>query len=177
MDNNPDGIYDPDYIKSLFDKMSKTYGLANYISSFGFTERWRAACLKNLPAIKPIAVGYDLMTGIGEAWGHILPKLNANGKLIAADISPVMIRNAERHRDKIRNRTVEIVKCDVLNNNFEPNSADFIISTFGLKTFNDSQTRTLAREINRLLKPGGAFSFVEISAPKGWFCTDFISFI
>ena len=33
MTDNPETIYDPEYIKSLFDKMSKTYGLANYISS------------------------------------------------------------------------------------------------------------------------------------------------
>ncbi len=148
--------------------MSKTYGLANYVSSFGFTERWRAACLKNLPAVRPEATGYDLMTGMGEAWGHILPKLTADGRLIAVDISPVMVQKAVAHRQKIRNRTVDLVQCDVLNNPFEPNTADFIVSTFGLKTFNDSQTAALAREVNRLLKPGGSFSFVEISAPKGW---------
>ncbi|KAA9357004.1 class I SAM-dependent methyltransferase [Larkinella humicola] len=168
MTDNPETIYDPEYIKSLFDKMSKTYGLANYISSFGFTERWRAACLNNLPSIAPNSVGYDLMTGMGEAWGHILPKLNAEGKLIAVDISPVMMQKAALHREKVRNRAVEMVQCDVLNNHFESNSADFVISTFGLKTFNDFQTRVLAREVNRLLKPGGSFSFVEISAPKGW---------
>jgi len=168
MNTHSEHIYEPEYIKSLFDKMSKTYGLANYISSFGFTERWRAACLRNLPAIRPESTGYDLMTGMGEAWAHILPKLNATGKLIAVNISPVMVQKAGAHRDKVRNHTVEIVQCDVLNNPFSANSADFIVSTFGLKTFNDSQTLALAREVNRLLKPGGAFSFVEISAPKGW---------
>ncbi|MGA0556736.1 class I SAM-dependent methyltransferase [Larkinella sp. VNQ87] len=168
MPSNSEGIYDPEYIKTLFDKMSKTYGLANYVSSFGFTERWRAACLNNLPPIPPDSVGYDLMTGMGEAWSHILPRLNGAGKLIAVDISPIMIRKAVAHREKVRNRTIEIVQGDVLNNSLAAHSADFIVSTFGLKTFNETQSLALAKEVNRLLKPGGVFSFVEISSPDGW---------
>ena len=31
----PENIYDPMFVQSLFDEMSKTYGITNYISSFG----------------------------------------------------------------------------------------------------------------------------------------------
>ena len=47
-------------------------------------------------------------------------------------------------------------------------SADFVISTFGLKTFNQSQQRHLARELSRVLKRGGVFSLIEASDPKDW---------
>ncbi|MDI1263440.1 MAG: class I SAM-dependent methyltransferase [bacterium] len=47
-------------------------------------------------------------------------------------------------------------------------SADFIISTFGLKTFNAEQHARLAALIARVLKPGGVFSMIEASDPKGW---------
>src|SRR5438132_10651436 len=47
-------------------------------------------------------------------------------------------------------------------------SADFVISTFGLKTFNPEQHARLAALIARVLKPGGVFSMIEASDPKGW---------
>ena len=47
-------------------------------------------------------------------------------------------------------------------------SADFVISTFGLKTFNSEQHARLAALIARVLKPGGVFSMIEASDPKGW---------
>lgn len=47
-------------------------------------------------------------------------------------------------------------------------SADFIVSTFGLKTFNPTQHAALAALVARTLKPGGVFSMIEASDPKGW---------
>jgi demethylmenaquinone methyltransferase/2-methoxy-6-polyprenyl-1,4-benzoquinol methylase len=47
-------------------------------------------------------------------------------------------------------------------------SADFVISTFGLKTFNPDQHARLAALVARVLKPGGVFSMIEASDPKGW---------
>ena len=44
--------------------------------------------------------------------------------------------------------------------------ADCVISSFGLKTFSPDQTRILARQVHRMLKPGGRFSFLEISVPR-----------
>ena len=50
----------------------------------------------------------------------------------------------------------------------ETNSADFVVSTFGLKTFNTAQHKVLASLIARVLKPGGSFALIEASDPKGW---------
>jgi ubiquinone/menaquinone biosynthesis C-methylase UbiE len=47
-------------------------------------------------------------------------------------------------------------------------SADFIISTFGLKTFDAEQHARLAELVARVLKPGGSFAMIEASDPKGW---------
>jgi len=41
-----------------------------------------------------------------------------------------------------------------------------ILSAFGLKTFNQGQLFQLCNETKRLLKPGGTFSFIEVSQPK-----------
>ena len=47
-------------------------------------------------------------------------------------------------------------------------SADFVISTFGLKTFSPQQHSRLAELTARVLKPGGRFAYIEASDPQGW---------
>ena len=59
-------------------------------------------------------------------------------------------------------------QADVLAIDLPDASADFIISTFGLKTFNAAQHALFAKTIARVLKFGGSFSMIEASDPKGW---------
>ncbi|GAB3652856.1 class I SAM-dependent methyltransferase [Echinicola sediminis] len=162
-----DSIYDPKFVKQLFDNMSKTYGLTNYLSSFGFTERWRRQCVKALPDNKIMKVGYDLMSGMGESWELILQKVG-KVQLFAVDISDAMNQKADVNKKRLKAENVTIVNANVLDNGFPAASADFIISTFGVKTFSREQNKILAKEIYRLLKPKGTFSLVEISKPTGW---------
>lgn len=41
-------IYEPEFVKNLFDKMSSSYENMNYITSFGFSIRWRKQFLSKL---------------------------------------------------------------------------------------------------------------------------------
>ncbi|UBM61019.1 class I SAM-dependent methyltransferase [Marinilongibacter aquaticus] len=153
----------------MFDRMSKTYGLANLITSFGFTAKWRSQCLHDLPAVKPNALGYDLMSGMGESWGDIQNTLGNTCQIIALDISEEMNRKASHHLQRLKTKNIELKKANILHNDIPSNSADFVVSTFGIKTFDEKQQRLLASEVDRILKPGGAFAFIEISKPKGFF--------
>jgi ubiquinone/menaquinone biosynthesis C-methylase UbiE len=40
-----------------------------------------------------------------------------------------------------------------------------VVSSFGLKTLDSNQQTRLAAQVARLLRPGGLYSFIEISAP------------
>ena len=66
---------------------------------------------------------------------------------------------------KLRRVPIDIRQIDIFENNFPDASADVIVSSFGLKTFSKSQQLALARQVHRLLKPGGQFAFLEISTP------------
>jgi hypothetical protein len=35
-------LYDPQFVKRLFEEMAGTYGVVNTLSSFGFNQRWRS---------------------------------------------------------------------------------------------------------------------------------------
>lgn len=167
MDQGVD-ISNPAYVRDLFDRVSNTYGYTNYLASFGFTERWRKQCLEKLPALKEGTVGIDLMCGRGETWRQLFERRRRIAKLTALDISPAMIAGAKEHATKIGADNVEFLEVDVFENPLPSGSFDFVISTFGVKTFNAEQLRHLASEINRILKPGGAFSLIEVSDPRGW---------
>jgi demethylmenaquinone methyltransferase/2-methoxy-6-polyprenyl-1,4-benzoquinol methylase len=161
-------IYDPNFVKGVFDRCSGQYITFSWICSFGFTERWRRQCVQMLPPREDSAVGYDLMAGTGEVWPHLLKRFPAIARITAVDISSGMHERALRRLHVHRAHKIAFVEQDVLGGELPPESADFVVSTFGLKTFNREQQERLARLIARGLKPGGAFAMIEASDPKGW---------
>lgn len=169
MKNSDKDLYNPHFVGGMFDRMSKTYGFANLITSFGFTARWRRQCVEDLPFNKKKFTGYDFMSGMGECWGELQKKVGHSGKIIAFDISEEMNRKASAHLNRLKNKNIEISRINVLENTLPSESADFIVSTFGVKTFNHQQQKKLAEEVARLLKPGGGFAMIEISEPQNFF--------
>jgi ubiquinone/menaquinone biosynthesis C-methylase UbiE len=162
-------IYDPAFVKGVFDRCSDRYIAFSYFCSMGFTERWRRQCVAALPTPAAEApVCYDLMAGTGEVWPHLLKRFPRTARIVAIDISSGMHRRAVERLHAHRAHRIEFIEDDVLASGLAPASADLVISTFGLKTFNAAQHRRLARLISHVLKPGGAFALIEASDPKGW---------
>lgn len=159
-------IYDEKFVENLFNRMSKTYGTANYLSSFGFTERWRKKCVNEINWSLKFEQGFDLMSGMGETWNIINRECKNNHKLVGVDISPEMNSKANEKINKYQALEISIREENMLQNQIESNSCDYIVSAFGLKTFSDEQLKKLAKEVNRILRINGQFSFVEISKPK-----------
>ncbi len=157
-----DIIYDPNYVRSLFNEMAGTYGIVNLFSSFGFTFLWRRQCVRSI-TVEPQSTILDLMTGMGELCTELSQLLNSSGELIGLDISPVMCRQAEKHSF---HHTYRVIEADALASPIEDSSIDYVFSSFGLKTFSHDQLARLASEVNRVLRPGGEFAFLEISVPS-----------
>ena len=153
--------YDPDSVRRLFNDMASTYGRVNLISSFGFTLRWRHQVVAGLPLDSASRV-VDLMSGMGELWRSLKPRLSGSAKLIGVDFSEQMAQRTPKDWPF----EVEVRVADVLADQL-PLGADVVVSSFGLKTFSRDQQRLLARRVAEILKPGGAFSLIEISVPRG----------
>jgi demethylmenaquinone methyltransferase/2-methoxy-6-polyprenyl-1,4-benzoquinol methylase len=162
-------IYDAQYVKGVFDRCSDRYIAFSWFLSFGFTERWRRQCVASMPDMPASdAHGYDLMAGTGEGWPHLLKRFDNIGSITAVDISSGMHRLAMERLHAHRAHRIKFIEDDVLASDIAPQSADFVISTFGLKTFNPEQHSRLAALVARVLKPGGVFAMIEASDPKGW---------
>ena len=169
MTDDEQDIYDPDYVKGVFDRCSEKYIAFSYVCSMGFTERWRRQCVGAMPE-PPTGTprGYDLMSGAGEVWPHFMRSFPDTDSIIAIDISEGMHKRALERLHRHRHYSVDFIENNVLSSTVPDESADFIISTFGLKTFNEAQHETLAKLVARVLKPGGVFSMIEASDPEGW---------
>jgi len=140
--------------------MASTYGHVNLISSFGFTARWRHQVVAGLPLASAGHI-VDLMSGMGELWRSLAAALPASARVVGVDISPEMARRTHREW----HFPVEVCVADVLEWRPQYGLADVVVSSFGLKTFDRDQQRRLAHAVAQLLKPGGAYSFVEIPVP------------
>jgi len=157
-------IYDPLIVQQLFDEMSATYGVVNLITSFGFCRRWRRQCVSQL-SIPADATVVDLMAGMGELGPAVARRIGPRGKIVAVDNSPIMCHKARQNHNQRISCVLDIREEDALCSQIPDAIADVVVSSFGLKTFSKEQTRKLALEVYRILKPGGSFSFMEISVP------------
>ena len=175
-------IYDPDYVAALFDRCSPRYRWWSAISSFGFVWLWRRQCVDRLlgqqavSRINPAGIApkqmsapvvIDLMAGTGEVWPHVLNAL-PRARITAIDISHRMHKEAVAKLHRQRADQITHIAANALEHDLDANVCDLLVATFGLKTFNDEQQTQLARQIARVLRPGGAFSLIEASDPKGW---------
>lgn len=164
-----DDIHDPDFVAGVFDRCAGNYRRWAVISSFGFVTRWRKACIAALRR-DDLAGGtaVDLMAGTGEIWPHFLARYPDIGTITAIDISRMMHEHAVERLHSERSDRITHIAADFLETDLEDNIADCVISSFGLKTLSKAQQEVFARQLARILKPGGVYSMIEASDPKGW---------
>ena len=158
-------IYEPDFVKKLFNQMSGSYERMNFITSFGFSIIWRKQFLRKLRSSQENNNIIDLLSGLGENWKSLNQKY-PNGNLYALDFSEEMISKSEFKNSNSFNNKFKIRQEDLLNNHLSSNYFDFVSCAFGLKTFNEEQLYIFAETLNRILKQNGEFSFIEISVPS-----------
>ena len=102
--------YNPKFVEELFDRMSASYELMNYYSSFGFSDKWRKQFVNEIDIEKKELVIVDLMSGMGECWKFILTKMGENSNLIALDFSAKMINKAKKRKEKYIDKNIKILQ-------------------------------------------------------------------
>lgn len=162
----PPDIYATEYVEALFDEMAGSYERVNYVTSFGFSLRWRRQMVRSL-RLGPGQAAADLMTGMGECWPEALRAVGPAGRLVAVDLSAGMLAHAAKRRRRLGAGNVRILKEDVLRTSLPAGSFDAVLCGFGLKTLAPESWPLLAREVARLLRPGGRFACIEVSVPPG----------
>lgn len=162
-----DTIYTFDFLRSLFDQMADSYDRVNYITSFGFSQRFRRQFIERADLGEGMVV-CDLMCGRGECWPFILKRIGAPGKLIALDLSPGMLKGARGRLASYPGHDITVIEGNALSTGLPDGAVDRVVVAFGLKTLADEFRAGLAGELYRVLRPGGVVSAIEMSEPHGW---------
>jgi len=172
-----DDIYDPEYVAALFDRCSSAYRWWSAVASFGMVRYWRVVCVRAIPeSTNPTGEFVDLMAGTGEVWPHLLRRYPRVSGIRAIDNSKRMHEEALKRLHSARLDRVSHLQANVLEVELPENTADCVLSTFGLKTFDTEQQARIAKQVSRVLKPGGTFCFIEASDPEEWMLRPFYRF-
>src|SRR5688500_17855931 len=115
-------IYEPEYVRRLFDEMSESYDRVNYLTSFRFSQRWRRQCVENA-LIEYGETVYDMMCGMGECWRYIGRMAASTGRVVAVDFSPGMLSGAARRRSDLT-IPLDVEQRDVLQSGFADESVE-----------------------------------------------------
>lgn len=160
-------IYEPEFVRKLFNQMSESYERMNYITSFGFSIRWREQFIQKIPETNEKIKVIDLLSGLGENWSYLIKRF-PNAEFYALDFSESMVEKSAVKNANHKNRFT-ILHQDLLKHQLKSDSFDIVTCAYGLKTFNEAQLENIAQTLNLILKEGGKFSFVEVSKPKSVF--------
>lgn len=156
-------IHSETFVKELFDEMAGTYGVVNLFSSLGFTWLWRKQAAQGIPPTGRRVC--DLMTGGAECLPHLMQRCGAKVQVDLVDWCDKMCERAEATVKRHRHGSSRVIHASALDLPVENASYDALLSTFGLKTLAAEEIDLLAKEVRRVLKPGGAISLLEFSMP------------
>lgn len=126
-----DNIYSPDFVKGLFNNMSSSYERMNYITSFGFSIRWRTQFLDSFERTNQKVEIIDLLTGIGKTWTATKQKLPI-ANLTILDFLDGKLKYAKQ-KSKIKfNDEIIVIQEYNLKSDLPSNHFDFVTCAFGL---------------------------------------------
>jgi demethylmenaquinone methyltransferase / 2-methoxy-6-polyprenyl-1,4-benzoquinol methylase len=157
-------VYKQTYVRSLFDSIAHRYDLLNHILSSGLDVIWRRKAVNFLELLRPKSI-LDVACGTGDL--AIEAARLSPERVIGIDISQKML---EIGRKKIMKRdlqhiiTLEEGKAEQIR--FEPNSFDVVMSSFGVRNFQDLEQGL--KEFLRVLRVGGTAMILEFSSPQNF---------
>lgn len=150
----------PDHhtVVPLFDQIAPVYDSLNRVISWGRDQKWRRDLARHMD-LNPGQRILDVSAGTGDMEPAI-KRVSSEIEVIGIDPSRPM---TDLHRAKVPGAVLTQGIAESLP--IKDRSVDRAVCTFGLRNF---ENRPAAyKEIHRILKPGGLWGFLEMSAPSG----------
>lgn len=154
----------PEYVKTLFDDLSKYYDFFNRVISLGMQTSVKKNCLKLLKIEDNYKI-LDLCTGTGDL-AFYMNKINKRANITGVDFSEKMLKIANGKNKKKRINNIQFFIADCRELPFEDNTFDIVTIGFGLRNIENYER--VADEIQRVLKSQGQFLNLDFSCDRGF---------
>jgi ubiquinone/menaquinone biosynthesis methyltransferase len=142
--------------RSMFERIAPTYDVLNRLMSVGIDRRWRARAVAEA-ARAPAGPGLDLCAGTMDLTA-MLARARPDERVVAVDFSPAMLDAGRRKAPR-----AEVVVADACALPFDDASFATVVCGFGIRNLADPVAG--AREVRRVLRPGGVFVTLELFRP------------
>jgi len=143
--------------RGMFDRIAPTYDLLNRLMTAGLDRRWRRRAVAELQGAEPGPV-LDLCAGTMDLTAMVAAAREPGTRIVAVDFSRAML-DAGRHKAP----EAEIVVADAAALPFPDATFAAAICGFGMRNLADPTAG--AREVRRVLRPGGVFVTLELFRP------------
>lgn len=143
--------------RRMFDRIAPTYDTLNRIMSAGIDQRWRSRAVEELAAAPPGPV-VDLCAGTMDLTA-LVARARPGDRLIAVDFSATML-----DAGRAKAPTAEVVVADANALPFGDGEIAAVVCGFGVRNLADP--RKGAKEVLRVLRPGGVFVVLELFRPR-----------
>lgn len=159
---------DPAYLRNLFNNSARYYDSVNRATSLGQVVLWRKEVVW-AAALHPNDRVLDAFSGPGGLAAEAVHQMGPAGRLVLADLSPMMLHEACKRLGPILARRganrprVEYIAGDLLRDDLGLGTFDVVLLGWGLRYVEDVGA-TLAR-MRTFLEPGGTLVVLEFTRP------------
>src|SRR6266478_5711666 len=165
-------------VREMFTRIAPRYDLLNHLLSLQLDRLWRARAAKHLRPFlsRPDALVLDLCCGTGD----LAFSLARSGKarIVGADFAHTMLVRAKKKSAALAegasgNTAIALpfFEADAMSLPFAEASFDLVATAFGFRNLSNYEAGL--REIQRVLKPGGAIAILELTEPPAGLLGDF----
>ena len=151
-------------VERMFDEIAHSYDGLNHILSLGVDRIWRKRAINYLKSrIRPSLI-LDVATGTGD-FAILANKSLSPKQIVGIDISDKMMEiGMEKVSKSGMSDVISFQKEDCSSLSFADSSFDAVISSFGLRNF-ENLDKCLS-EIHRVMKPGGMLVAIDLCTPR-----------
>lgn len=149
--------------QSMFDAVARRYDLLNSLLSLGMDRQWRRQAALHLE-LPPGARILDVATGTASLALAVAALAPKDAMVVGCDMNEQMLAvGRERLRKSGSKVPIQLLQCPGEALPFEDGAFDAVTIAFAIDDMEDRSA--CAREMFRVLKPGGQIVLLELSLP------------
>lgn len=147
----------------MFDRIAGVYDLMNSAMTAGLHHGWRQRAADRTE-LRSGDAALDLCCGTGDLALELRSRVGPSGRVVGADFSEKMLELANEKAAAREFSDVTFEWADALELPYSDASFDAVTVGFGVRNLADLDAG--AREMARVLKPGGRLVILEITQPQ-----------